>query len=199
MSDFDTKWGIRSDDCLRAIQTFREAFSDIAIAIEQYEKAIEQFKFSLKQLATAIGDDIPRRDAILWAFHTKLHWIQSAISAETFAEWIGEGFGLTISELQAIMEGKAREALEARISELRSLPYRDYLQSPEWKERSALARQRAGFRCQVCNAINVQLNVQHRTYERLGNEADEDLTVLCQPCHQIFHENGRLVKVKHGQ
>ncbi len=177
-----------------AARKFSYAFSELAISIEQYEQAIEQFKYSLRAFAVAIGDDIAARDIDLWHFYTKMHWLQNAIGIETFGEWLAEGFGLSNDEFQAIIDRKAREALETRIAELRSLPYREYLQSPEWKERAALARERAGYRCQVCNAINVQLNVHHRTYERLGNEVDGDLTVLCQPCHQIFHEKGKLVK-----
>ncbi len=176
------------------VYNMSHAFSELAISIERYDQAIEQWKYSLKKIAEALGDEHEKRDIWLWLFYRKLQWIQKAISHEIFEEWLAEGFGLTISELQSIMERKARESLEARIEELRSLPYREYLQSPEWKERAALARERAGYRCQVCNAINVQLNVHHRTYERLGNEADGDLTVLCQPCHQIFHEKGKLVK-----
>jgi hypothetical protein len=53
---------------------------------------------------------------------------------------------------------------------------------------------KAGFRCQVCNAYGVQLNVHHRTYERRGAEWDTDLIVLCHDCHEIFHTNGKLAK-----
>ena len=184
-----------------AVWKFSQTFSELAMSIEQYAQALDKFQQGLKVFSQTIGDNTSQRDDILWAFCSKLHWIQGAISAETFKAWLAEGFGLSITELQTILDRKAREALEARIAELRSLPYREYLQSPEWKERAVLARQRAGYRCQVCNAANVQLNVHHRTYERLGNEEDGDLTVLCQPCHQIFHENSKVVKakVKHGQ
>jgi replicative DNA helicase len=32
------------------------------------------------------------------------------------------------------------------------------------------------------------LEVHHRTYERIGQERSEDLTVLCDVCHGLFHE-----------
>lgn len=66
--------------------------------------------------------------------------------------------------------------------------YIAYLQSPEWKERRALLLQKYHHRCQVCNGVQ-QLQLHHRTYERLGNEHMEDLTVLCRECHTAFHEN----------
>lgn len=36
------------------------------------------------------------------------------------------------------------------------------------------------------------LDVHHRTYERLGNESPDDLTVLCRDCHKLFSQNGKL-------
>jgi replicative DNA helicase len=75
---------------------------------------------------------------------------------------------------------------EQRITELKTMPYEEYLQTPEWMERRALMIERAGNRCQVCNS-GEDLNVHHRTYERRGNEDPGDLTVLCQQCHAWFH------------
>lgn len=74
-----------------------------------------------------------------------------------------------------------------RLHELRTMPYDEYLQTPEWLERRAQALDRAERRCQVCNTPNA-LNVHHRTYERRGNERPGDLTVLCEGCHQLFHD-----------
>lgn len=88
------------------------------------------------------------------------------------------------------------EAKEARIQELRAMPYAEYLQSREWNIKRHFAYKRAGNSCQLCNAKNTVLNVHHRTYERLGCEKYSDLIVLCQPCHQVFHQNGKLVKQK---
>jgi 5-methylcytosine-specific restriction endonuclease McrA len=64
--------------------------------------------------------------------------------------------------------------------------YREYLKSDHWREISAEARRRAENRCQVCNSDG-ELNVHHRTYERIGNERQSDLTVLCARCHKLFH------------
>ncbi len=79
-----------------------------------------------------------------------------------------------------------------RPRDLRALPYREYLQTPHWKRRRQDKVRVAGYRCQLCNRGAVTLNVHHRTYERLGEEHDGDLTVLCQDCHSIFHEHRRL-------
>ena len=77
---------------------------------------------------------------------------------------------------------------------LKTMPYRDYLQTPEWKERRQKHLLSADYRCQICNSVKQPLNVHHRTYERRGNEYYTDLIVLCRDCHVTFHENGKLAK-----
>ena len=78
--------------------------------------------------------------------------------------------------------------------DLRALPYKEYLQTPHWKRQRADKVRAAGYRCQFCNRGSVLFNVHHRTYERLGEELDEDLTVLCSDCHNTFHEHRSLVR-----
>jgi hypothetical protein len=64
--------------------------------------------------------------------------------------------------------------------------YLEYLNSPEWVEKTTLAKERAGHKCQLCNS-NKKLNTHHRTYERIKNELESDLIVLCEKCHSTFH------------
>ena len=64
-----------------------------------------------------------------------------------------------------------------------NLPYHEYIQSEAWKERARAAKRRAKGRCQLCNS-DQHLNAHHRTYERLGAELPEDITVLCDECHE---------------
>lgn len=44
-----------------------------------------------------------------------------------------------------------------------------------------------GCRCEECGATDVALHVHHLTYVNLGDEKDEDLKVLCEPCHKSKH------------
>lgn len=74
------------------------------------------------------------------------------------------------------------------VSALRALPYAEYLKTDHWYFTRRLALERAGHRCQVCNAKS-RLEVHHRTYENRGEEPPEDLIVLCDPCHELFHEH----------
>jgi hypothetical protein len=66
--------------------------------------------------------------------------------------------------------------------------YADYLGSEYWREsrRRVSALERAEHRCAVCNAAG-QLDVHHRTYERLGYESSSDLIALCRRCHRRHH------------
>ena len=74
----------------------------------------------------------------------------------------------------------------------RTSSYQEYLQSPEWREQRENALRLARHRCQPCNTRH-QLEVHHRTYDRVGRERLDDLTVLCRPHHELFHRYGRLV------
>lgn len=61
------------------------------------------------------------------------------------------------------------------------------LQTDHWKATATRAKERASYRCQLCNSPD-RLEVHHRTYERVGCELDADLVVLCDPCHERHHE-----------
>lgn len=71
-------------------------------------------------------------------------------------------------------------------SKSRKQNYDDYIASATWAVRRVKALDRAGHRCQLCSWPG-SLNVHHNTYERLFNEADADLCVLCRRCHKKFH------------
>ena len=64
--------------------------------------------------------------------------------------------------------------------------YYIYIQSDEWKEKRLQALDRAGYRCQVCGD-GMNLQVHHVTYDRLGNEHEDDLIAVCKRCHEKIH------------
>lgn len=85
-----------------------------------------------------------------------------------------------------------RVAERQRVLErLRSMPYREYLQTVHWDEVRKTALKRAKYRCQMCNQQGA-LDVHHRTYEGRGEELAADVIVLCRNCHTIFHDQGKL-------
>jgi hypothetical protein len=83
-------------------------------------------------------------------------------------------------------------ARQKRLQELRTMPYREYLQTPEWQARRRQHLESVGYRCQICNASGLTLDVHHRTYERRGQEYYKDLITLCRDCHSIFHKSHKL-------
>lgn len=89
-------------------------------------------------------------------------------------------------EMYERYDQRRREEEEYRKT-LRTMPYKEYLQTDHWKEVSTKARYRAGYRCQLCNAGNKSLQAHHRTYENRGRELPGDLIVLCRPCHERHH------------
>ena len=64
--------------------------------------------------------------------------------------------------------------------------YLAYLNSPAWRATRNRALRLADYRCQHCGNKR-DLQVHHRTYERLGREWDQDLEVLCDSCHRGHH------------
>lgn len=61
------------------------------------------------------------------------------------------------------------------------------MNSDEWKARRQEKLKSSGFKCELCGSA-INLNVHHITYEHLGYEPDEDLLVVCQPCHEKLHK-----------
>lgn len=82
---------------------------------------------------------------------------------------------------------RRHEEYQAEVRRLRAMPYKDYLQTEHWHEVRTSALRRADYRCQLCNQGGT-LDVHHRTYERRGQEAVGDVTVLCRKCHEKHHD-----------
>lgn len=70
---------------------------------------------------------------------------------------------------------------------LKTMPYKEYLQTKHWKMFARLAKKKAGWICNACSSGD-NLNVHHLTYERRGNEKFSDVVVLCKECHEKVHE-----------
>lgn len=81
--------------------------------------------------------------------------------------------------------------IEQEVEKENRTDYTTYLSSPEWQGVRRMALEYAQGRCQVCNSSGY-LHVHHRTYARLGQENPSDVTVLCKPCHTIYHDGGRM-------
>lgn len=57
---------------------------------------------------------------------------------------------------------------------------------------------RDNHKCQTCLSVE-DLEVHHKTYERLGDELPEDLITLCRECHHAITEVIRRRRYKNRQ
>lgn len=63
-----------------------------------------------------------------------------------------------------------------------SAEYRAYIKSPAWQAKRREVFAYHGRRCARCGT-RFRLQVNHKTYERLGHERMEDLNILCKKHH----------------
>ena len=71
--------------------------------------------------------------------------------------------------------------------------YQEYLKSPHWQALRIKALDRDLYLCRICRSSK-KLHVHHRSYKNKGLNGMEieDLTTLCEKCHNLFHKHGRL-------
>lgn len=66
--------------------------------------------------------------------------------------------------------------------------YKDYLQTTHWREiRSRYWESKYKKCCEVCKKENLNLDLHHKSYKRLGNEYLSDFILLCRNCHTGTH------------
>jgi 5-methylcytosine-specific restriction endonuclease McrA len=156
-------------------------------------------KIGLAQLGRQLEEVLDRMHETAAIFPIQPGWnIPSDLSNEV--ERIGTTVDATARRTEQCVEhiwaavGRqwAQDDEDARVAELRQLPYADYLKSQHWLQRRMSAMVRPGA-CQVCGSPK-DLDVHHNTYANLGREKEEDLTVLCRDCHRLFHENKKLAQ-----
>lgn len=65
-----------------------------------------------------------------------------------------------------------------------TVDYHSYIDSQEWRNKSATVRAKALHKCQNKPCRNPATEVHHLHYNTLGFERDEDLIAVCHSCHQ---------------
>ena len=71
-------------------------------------------------------------------------------------------------------------------SERSNIDYRAYLQTRHWRIVRKMALHLAHYHCGNCGGAQ-RLRVHHLTYENLWHEYSNDVTVLCDDCHNLLH------------
>lgn len=79
-------------------------------------------------------------------------------------------------------------------SQIKEMPYWDFLKTPYWKGVARIMRLRSKLACQKCGKGG-KTSIHHKTYEHHGYEIYylEDLICLCDRCHTELHNNCKIV------
>ena len=67
--------------------------------------------------------------------------------------------------------------------------YEAHLKSTAWRMKRQQVLARAKDRCEGCG-VHMATQVQHITYEHLGNEFLFELVAVCDDCHRRIHDKG---------
>lgn len=73
--------------------------------------------------------------------------------------------------------------------------YLKYINSDNWWKIRNARVEFDNFKCQHCG-FKYELQVHHKTYDRLGDECLDDMVTLCPRCHNDEHI--RLIEAKRG-
>lgn len=72
--------------------------------------------------------------------------------------------------------------------------YINYIRSEKWQLKRQAWFDRNGRYCRACGTTRGPIELNHRTYERLGRERFSDLVAMCRPCHNSltkYHRRNR--------
>lgn len=69
---------------------------------------------------------------------------------------------------------------------IKKMKYDQYLQSPQWKIKAEIVKERDNHLCQMC-LMSRATDVHHLTYKRIFNELTSDLISVCRKCHDKIH------------
>lgn len=72
------------------------------------------------------------------------------------------------------------------LKQLKSMPYKEYLQTDHWKHFKNEALIFFNRTCKLCGRQE-GLHVHHNTYKNRGRETFNDVVLLCSSCHKNYH------------
>lgn len=107
--------------------------------------------------------------------------IKLATAVNPMAARLIQRYGITQERIGSVMN--PRKWTKAQ--------YNDYLQTDTWHAKRDKALAYYGRKCYLCGVTgdDVQIDVHHNTYERVGgSELMSDLIPLCREHHEMFHK-----------
>ena len=89
---------------------------------------------------------------------------------------------------QIKLNNEIDELYKLIINKFNSMPYKEYLETEHWQHFRKEALKSANYKCQVCSKdSDNKLAVHHNNYDNRGRETFNDVVVLCDGCHELFH------------
>lgn len=79
------------------------------------------------------------------------------------------------------------EEQQERMHHLKTMPYKEYLQTEYWKEFRKKVYRRYKGQCQLCGST-YHTQVHHNNYDCRGEETYTDVILLCEECHKKHHD-----------
>ena len=71
--------------------------------------------------------------------------------------------------------------------------YNEFINSDEWKSKKEKIIEERGLYCEKCENFEFnksKLHLHHKNYDKeFGMEADEDLILVCENCHNELHQD----------
>lgn len=77
--------------------------------------------------------------------------------------------------------------------------YYNYIHSDLWYQKRERWLKMANYECEWCSRICTTLHIHHLTYENFMNESDDDIVVLCKPCHKHADIIRKLIKGRENE
>src|ERR1043166_4266602 len=72
-------------------------------------------------------------------------------------------------------------------------PNPSHYNSSYWRDIREQCLARDNYRCRLCNSPDA-LQAHHRTYAHFEKETLDDLTTLCEPCHNLVTDHQRRLR-----
>lgn len=74
--------------------------------------------------------------------------------------------------------------------------YNTYMLTEHWKVLRERIAYNKNYKCDICGKhVKMCFQVHHKTYKHVGNELDNELSLLCIECHENLHTERKLAQI----
>ena len=132
-------------------------------------------------------------------FHPNVRWVPMPRDAHAalvgWAEWLDGRLNIRPDQIDCPACEHSPHPTTVRLEELQTMPYPEYLRTPEWRRTRLAKLEQVDNNCRRCGFRNTRLHVHHLTYDHLGHEWLDELVALCEKCHWVVHRERKEQRV----